>query len=439
MIRSKLWTIAVGISLALVVSAAQVPAATPETGKPGGVGIDGDYPVVLMAVPGTDKTFEHAKSIGANYVHLYGLSYDASPTGMETMRQYLDLAQQHGLKVMFDLDGHRRMAKSNGVDEMRQIVNTFKNHPALGFWYLADEPELNGTTAETTEKYYQMIKSETPDIPVCLLTATITSWNGYQSSLDIYSFDIYPVSTEPFPQASIESVTDFNQWALQSGKPVMPCLQAFNYVFFDAEKLLSKGTLGDPAELKRLAELRYPSEVELRYWNFATLVQGARGAIYFGYLLGGRTDLAITDPVTGETYSSPDLTGSAPKDWKEGLNIQPHWLDDTLKPAIAELKSFTNVIAPTWEYDMIPAGQTQNILQGVWKRDDKAYVVMINSWPLTRYVLVSEELMSLFQKGKATSWGFSRQTSPYVDGNGNRKIDMMYPWEVLVWEIQAAQ
>jgi hypothetical protein len=415
---------------------AAAPAAASERRDKGMFGIGDEYPVILIAVPGNDKVFEHAKSIGANYVHQYGLSYDASPKGMETMRKYLDLAQKHGLKVMFDLDGHRRMAKPDGLEEMRRIVDAFKNHPALGFWYLADEPELNRTTAQTTEKYYKMIKAQSPDIPVCLLTATMSSWNGYLSSMDIYSFDIYPVSTVEFPKASIESVVDFNQWAVQSGKAVLPCLQAFNYVFFDAEKLLSKGKLGDPAEHKRLTELRYPTQAELRYWNFATLVQGARGAIYFGYLLGVRTDLAVTDPVTGETYSTPDPNGTAPKNWKEGTKIDPQWMDQTLKPSIAELKSFTDAVAPAWKHDTIPMGQTQNILQGVWKRGDKTYVVMVNNWPLTRYVLVSEEMMSLFQKGKAKPWGFSRQTAPHVDSNGNRMLDMMYPWEVLVWEIQ---
>ncbi|MCC7351234.1 MAG: hypothetical protein IT446_11755 [Phycisphaerales bacterium] len=393
--------------------------------------------MILIAVPGTDRNFEHAKAIGANYVHLYGLSYDASPKGMKAMRDYLDLAQKHGLKVMFDLDGHRRMAKPDGLEEMRRIVTAFKNHPALGFWYLADEPELNGTTAQTTEKYYKLIKAESPDIPVCLLTATMSSWNGYLSSLDVYSFDIYPVSTAPFPQASIESVTDFNQWALTSGKPVLPCLQAFNYVIYDAEKLLKKSKLDDPEERKRLMELRYPTQAELRYWHFATLAQGAQGAIYYGYLPGGQTGLAVTDPITGETLSTPDPTGLAPKNWQEGTKLDPKWLDNTLKPAIAELKSFTDTVAPAWKHEAIPSGQTQNIMQAAWKRGDKTYVVMVNNWPLARYVLVSEEMMSFFQNGKAKPWGFSRQTAPQVDQNGNRMLDLIYPWEVLVWEIQA--
>lgn len=422
---SRLWTATVVL---LAMTSAAWAGAEPAQ-KGGMFGIGDHYPIVLMAVPGTGQDFQHAKAIGANYVHLYGLGAYTNASGMKSMKAYLDLAQKYGLKVMFDLYGSKRLREGEqGLQEMRKIVDAFKDHPALGFWYLVDEPEEHEITPPATETFYKMLKAESPHVPVGIVTMQKPGWRAYQSSFDILSCDTYPVGwTGPFPQQSIERVTDFNHLALELGKPVLPCLQSFNQLFAYAESYADKGVFNGKGEQKILNGMRYPVLQELRYWNFATLVQGARGAIYYSYGRGMQTQL----PKATLAKVGPD--------WKEGKQIDPQWMDDTFKPSVQELKTFTDLAAPAWDHQVISNQKTQNILEGIWKRGDKTYVVMVNNWPLKREVLLDDEMMAPFKSGKAIPWGFSRKVVPYTQGRrgeGWHTLDAMDPWEVLVWEIQ---
>src|SRR5690554_2409209 len=99
------------------------------------------FPMILYAVSATDNNFKEVRSLGINYVHQYGLtSGSLTKERLGKIQQYLDLAAKYKLKVMVDLDGADRV--SNGkMDEIKIIVQKFKNHPAVGYWYLFDEPD----------------------------------------------------------------------------------------------------------------------------------------------------------------------------------------------------------------------------------------------------------------------------------------------------------
>lgn len=419
LIGSILLTLAMG----LVCSPATI-AAPPSPDSMGRFG--GQYPVILMAVPPTDKDFARAKAIGAEYVHAYGMSADASAKGMDQMQAYLDLARKHALKVMFDLDGARRFDKGEkGVQEMRQIVNRFKNDPALGFWYLCDEPDANHNVSPATlEQFYNVVKQASPNIPVCVVMTTGPYWKEYQSGYDIFSFDTYPIGNEPFPTANLENVTDFNHQAVKLGKPVMPCLQAFNWVFMRIERDLSKGQSRPWETDKVLKTLRYPTLDEMRYWNFATMVQGARGVMYYSYLRGIQTQVDAS------------YRAKVAKDWEAGMQINPQWMDTTLKQSIGELESFTDLVKPAWDHQVIPSGWNLNLLEAVWTRGSRRYVVMVNAFPLTRSIYLTDAMKAPFDNAKVTPWGFSRKIVPSVRSSHQTVIEEMYPWEVLVWEIQ---
>ena len=110
------------------------------------------FPLVLYAVPGTDAHFKKVHDMGFDYVHLYGLTKGpVSEAGFQRIQDYLDLAQKHQMKVMLDLDGSRRV-RAGMLEDMQKVVQRFKDHPALGFWYLYDEPELtkNSSPARRT-------------------------------------------------------------------------------------------------------------------------------------------------------------------------------------------------------------------------------------------------------------------------------------------------
>ncbi|MCC7349223.1 MAG: DUF4434 domain-containing protein [Phycisphaerales bacterium] len=383
------------------------------------------YPVILMAVPATDDDFARVKEIGADYVHLYGMSSDASQKGMDWMRAYLDMAQKYGLKVMFDLDGQSRMEKGDiGIEEMRRIVTEFKDHPAMGFWYLDDEPDYNQRVKPATVKqFYEAVKQASPNIPVCIVMTTGPYWKDYQQGYDIFSFDTYPVSDQPFPSANLQVVTDFNRQAVKLGKPVIPCLQAFNWVFMWTGQEVAAGQYDSKNPSPRLKAMRYPTLAEMRYWNFTTLLQGSRGVMYYSYLRGIQSEL------------ESQLLAKVEPDWTRDKQIDPHWVDTTLRQSIHELSAFTELVKPAWKLQLIRPGRNSNLLEGVWGRDGKRYVVMINTFPLKRTVYLNDAMKAPFENATVTPWNFSRQVTPHVGSDHQTVIDEMHPWEVLVWEI----
>ena len=80
------------------------------------------------------------------------------------------------------------------LKKLRTAVREWKNHPALGMWYLFDEPspELH----ERLLNIYKMLKTETPDIPVLLCLSWIKNYQVFKDCADILMPDLYPVKNQ---------------------------------------------------------------------------------------------------------------------------------------------------------------------------------------------------------------------------------------------------
>ena len=210
--------------------------------------------------------------MGVGYVHTYAGGRSLAETELARDRAYLDEAQKNGLKVMFNLNGPVWLKRPDGVSEMLTLVNTFKDHPALGFWYLYDEPDGSYTAAQL-RPYYEVIRAATPAIPVAVCTAWSAHWTSHVSVLDLLMVDIYPVNREPFPEAKLDHMTTFTEQALRLGKPVIPINQCFNW------RALARGQ--EPYRGGPAGTLRYPEPAELRYWCYAGASQGVRGMFWW--------------------------------------------------------------------------------------------------------------------------------------------------------------
>lgn len=95
---------------------------------------------------------------------------------------------------------------------LADIVSTFKDHPALAGWYLADEPEVWGysepgpdgvpinANPKLTHSFlydrYRKCKQLAPDVPVlvvfCDLALYDKAYSGKPPFYDIFGFDYYP-------------------------------------------------------------------------------------------------------------------------------------------------------------------------------------------------------------------------------------------------------
>ena len=367
------------------------------------------FPLIMYAVPRDESTFARMKEMGIDYVHVYGMS--AGPPAearLESIQSYLDLAQKHGLKVMFDLDGSRRVRQADrqlALKETRTLARRFKDHPALGFWYLFDEPELGrGSSPAILKEFYDVLKEEAPDIPVCVCTSTAAQprpgldymWNSFVDTYDLHIFDTYPVKGQVFPNANLATVTRFNEKALALGKPVVPALQAWNYITI--ERYVKRAEEAGQST----AGWRYPNREEIRFWNFATLIQGARGMSYWSYARAARV----------------------PKS-------NPAWVDEVLKPAVSEFREFTNLVHPAAEKEVLETGSRELYFAG-WEREGKKYFALVNGKGEPQEV-TSPKVLAALGEGKLSPWKFTRRDA-LSSSNGKVEKVGLRPWEVLVWE-----
>lgn len=372
--------------------------------------LDGErFPLIMYAVSRSESNFAQMKEMGIDYVHVYGMS--AGPLDearLKSIRSYLDLAQKYGLRVMFDLDGSRRVRQADkkaALEETRQLAREFREHPALGFWYLYDEPELGrGSSPEVLRQFYDVLKQEAPEVPVCVCTSTTAQprpgldymWDSFVDTYDLHIFDTYPVRGQVFPEANLTTVTKFNEKALALGKPVVPALQAWNYITIEryVKQAEEAGQSTD--------NWRYPNQQELRFWNFATLIQGAQGMSYWSYARA-----AVVPKST------------------------PAWVGETLKPAVLEFREFTNLVHPAKEKTVIDTG-VEDLFFAKWEREGKKYFALVNGKGEAQNV-DSSKVLSELNGENLSPWKFTRNSALQSSGGKATNINLQ-PWEVLIFE-----
>src|SRR5690554_995477 len=301
------------------------------------------FPMIMYAVSATDDNFREVSSWGINYVHLYGLTSGVlTNEKLEKIQNYLDLAEKYKLKVMVDLDGGNRV-KGGKIEEMKVIVQKFKNHPAVGFWYLFDEPDNKKVTAKDLQPYYEMIKAESPNIPIAMCHAWTTNWYKYSDVQDVLLHDIYPVSGAEFPNAKLQNQTNFTSAAVNQGKGdlVIPVLQFFSW------KSMAKPQTTSLRGYE-VNKLRYPNFDEFRYLCFSTLAQGVNGMAFYSY---ARQKMINSD-----------------------------WSKEVAAPILGEFVSFIDKInTQNMKFENISNYKSDGYLYSRWSDEKASYLVIINS------------------------------------------------------------
>ena len=134
----------------------------------------------MYGVPGTDKAFGEVKALGVNMVHTYTLtSGEITNQKIKEIKKYLDKANSYNLKVLFDLNGDKKV-KNGQLEEVVNLVEMFKNHPAIGYWYLFDEPDNKNVSSKELAPFYNRIKEISPNIPVAICHAWTKNWSSYE-------------------------------------------------------------------------------------------------------------------------------------------------------------------------------------------------------------------------------------------------------------------
>ncbi len=334
-----------------------------------------EFPIIMMSAE--LGTHAEVALLGVDFIHTY--NYPSS--------SYFNSAAANGLRVMVDLDGANWAGKPDGVAHIQSLVQSYKDHPAMGFWYLSDEPDPAGVSVSDLTELYLAIKAITPEIPVANAEAWTANWDDYQGAQDMLMIDHYPVrTTDPFPMQDITIPMDFLTMALGlDDEPVIPILQSFDWRVYYPD-----------------TPSRFPVAEELRYWCYASIALGARGLGWYGY------------------YQGLQFAGGA------------QWFANTFAPVLQEVRLFVDSVAPAHHPTAIPGAAAANIYLATWNRSGVTWVVIVNDLGSSNTVSLS--LDGQVADGTLTPWGSSAAIPATVSG-GNLQPVTLDPYEVRIWTI----
>ena len=191
----------------------------------------------------------------------------------------LDWAAQHGMYVWLNL---RELSQFPSTDtntpvSLRNIVDTFRNHPALGLWKNYDEAWWGGISVSNLYNGYVAIKQEDTNHPIVQTHAprgTVADLQPYNVAADVLALDIYPVvaigsaSNPPITNTALSQVGDWTK--------VLSQVAGGQKEYWLIEQIAFSGTT-PPSHM-----LVFPTFTQSRYMAYQAIVNGARGLMFFG-------------------------------------------------------------------------------------------------------------------------------------------------------------
>ncbi len=191
----------------------------------------------------------------------------------------LDWAGAHGMYCWVNLAELSQFAATdtNTAASLRNVVDTFRNHPALGLWKNYDEAWWSGISVSNLLDGYLVIKQEDTNHPVVQTHAprgTVADLQPYNVAADILALDIYPVtgsgsaSNPPITNTQISQVGDWTQ--------VLSQVAEGGKEYWLIEQIAFSGTT-PPAHT-----LVFPTFTQSRFMAYQAINNGARGLMFFG-------------------------------------------------------------------------------------------------------------------------------------------------------------
>jgi len=190
----------------------------------------------------------------------------------------LDWAEQHGMFCWVNLRELSEFATgdTNTAASLANIVDTFRNHPALGLWKNFDEAWWSGISVSNLYNGYVVIKQEDTNHPVVQTHAprgTVTNLQPYNIAADILALDIYPVAipapiNPPITNSQISQVGDWTD--------VLGQVAEGQKAYWLIEQIAFSGTTPPNHTLV------FPTFTQSRFMAYEALIDGARGLMFFG-------------------------------------------------------------------------------------------------------------------------------------------------------------
>lgn len=266
------------------------------------------------------------------------------------IRAWLDQACLNGLQVIVETP---RLANatyiSPDVARITNFINTFKNHPAVYGWYIADEPAADAHAA--IKAGYDLVKSlDGKPVFICFTLDTGLPpgiMDVYADAYDILLMDCY-ITIQGYPEFHYMTTSTFQgriNWAstksAAAGKPWWVVLQGW-------------GRTANPVWQARLPTLN-----ELRFMLYYSVSKNARGWLSWCQYLCEITYAEASDPY--------------PYDGNQ-------WNIDVLTPVIDQV----HILGPAWSAGAKPGltDSQSEVLSGLYQdpATQEYYITAVNNY-----------------------------------------------------------
>lgn len=233
-----------------------------------------------------------------------------------------------------DAETLQRLSREARKRGMRMITSPhpFRQGPVsqtrgwpMDAWYLQDEPDVNGTSAETLADWSAAVRKWDPERLQTFVIGQGAAAAKYGKIADILMLDWYPV-----PHLKLESVAqqiDLAYSHMPRGKPLWMVIQAFDW---REEKQRDPG---------KPVQGRFPTHAEIRLMSYQAVVHGAKGLFYF----------RLHKPSGGTLFDAPELWQAVARVSREIKALQPI-LEKGKVVQLPYAPYINSVEARTWHY-----------------------------------------------------------------------------------------
>jgi hypothetical protein len=278
---------------------------------------------------------------GFNTVLSYSYAARANVNGTE----FLDIARQHNLQVIYSLkdmyDGHGGYPQNglSGQASAQKHIDATKGHPALLAWYINDE--MADGWLEPIQRRYDQLLNFDPNHPAY----TVSNKPGFNRNFfpmtDVLGSDPYPVG---YPDKSLNHVTDWTHDIQSAGR--------------DAKGIWQVLQIHNAKHHKIQLEAQPPTLEQMRNMSYQALVNGTKGLMYFAY-----------------HWLFFDIDESGKRIYSEAA-FQKRWPD--IVKLIEEIKPLTGIVLQDEKVNLQKLNHS-TVQYQAWQSDGKLYLMVVNA------------------------------------------------------------
>jgi hypothetical protein len=265
--------------------------------------IDKNGNLVINGKPGIARFYYGGNltsaQLGCNFNHYSDIMY----MDKSNKRAYLDQLAKHNLFLSaYPYQKGSAILKSQTahltpalIKEIRTTVNELKDHPAMGLWFLVDEPDCDmGWPPSLIEEIYDLVSEIDPYHPCWLINKA--AYRKYKYGTDIFSPDPYP---------GFDGQKQFIYESVPAGKGIARHIERGKLETQDTHQAI---WLCAQAFCR---STRVPTYWEQRYMNYLALIHGVKGFCYYAFdytLAYPESKLGIPQVIREIKHLEPILT-----------------------------------------------------------------------------------------------------------------------------------